>query len=447
MPRERNDKRDSDVDAVLERAATQFGTPVYVIDAGAVSSSAEEVEAAFPAPWVRQYSLKANDLPAVVEIVASRGWGANVVSSGEWSQAREAGVANASVTFEGIGKTDGELAQAAQTAVRRDPLRWLALESRAEARQLEAAARAARLGERGLPPLDVLLRLNPQVRPATIPALAVGTGSSKFGMHETEIASLVRDWQRSVALRVRGIHVHVGSDLRDVGAWVDAGRQAVRLLATISAWAPHADTVDFGGGFPLSGSGAPSPAQFHDALAGALEAAGLDWPAVRAVEPGRYLVGAAGWLVSTVLHSRPRAPWAQQVVLDAGMTELIRPALYGSRHAVNAITAGVVPAADVPAPDHLLQTAVEGPVCESTDSFGVHSLPLLQRGDLVAIEGAGAYAASFTSRYNGRPQPPEVMAWPDGSLQLCHRAAIAAREMPLSPQLVERPRPIELRPA
>jgi diaminopimelate decarboxylase len=445
MPRERNDKRDRDVDAVLERAATQFGTPVYVIDAGAVTSAAEEVEAAFPAPWVRQYSLKANDLPAVVEILASRGWGANVVSSGEWSQARQAGVADASVTFEGIGKTDAELAQAAQTAARRDALRWLALESRAEARQLEAAARAARLGERGSPPLDVLLRLNPQVRPATIPALAVGTGSSKFGMHETEIAALARDWQRNTALRVRGIHVHVGSDLRDVGAWVDAGVQAVRLLATISAWAPDADTVDFGGGFPLSGSGAPPPAQFHDALEAALEAAGLDCPAVRAVEPGRYLVGAAGWLVSSVLHSRARAPWAQQVVLDAGMTELIRPALYGSRHAVSAITTD----ADVGLPGHdgLLETAVEGPVCESTDSFGVHGLPLLQRGDLVAIEGAGAYAASFTSRYNGRPQPPEVMAWPDGSLQLCHRAAIAAREMPQSPHFVEPPRPIELRPA
>jgi len=436
MPPERNDKRDRGVDAVLEHAAVQFGTPVYVIDASAVTASAEEVEAAFASPWLRQYSLKANDLPAVVEILAARGWGANVVSLGEWGQAREARVADSSVTFEGIGKSDAELEEAVQAAALGDPLRWLALESQAEAAQLDAAARAARLGERGRPPLDVLLRLNPQVQPETMPGLAVGTGSSKFGMHETEIASLVRDRLGGKALRVRGIHVHVGSDLRDVGALVSAGVQAVRLLTTISAWAPDADTVDFGGGFPLAGSGVPRPAQFHDALATALEAEGLEWPDVRAVEPGRYLVGAAGWLVSSVLHSRPRAPWSQQVVLDAGMTELIRPALYGSRHAVRALGLDGV-AAD----DELLDTAVEGPVCESTDSFGVHALPRLQRGDLVAIEGAGAYAASFTSRYNGRPQPPEVLAWPDGSLQLCARASIAAREAP------HPPRPLELRPA
>ena len=187
-----------------------------------------------------------------------------------------------------------------------------------------------------------------------------------------------------------------------------------------------ADTVDFGGGFPLSGPGAPTPAQFHDALAEGLEKEGLPWPAVCAVEPGRYLVGAAGWLVSSVLHSRPRAAYAQQVVLDAGMTELIRPALYGSRHAVRALRSG-------PGPDALLDTAVEGPVCESTDTFGMHSLPSLRRGDLVAIEGAGAYAASFTSRYNGRPQPTEVMVWPDGSLQRCDRAPVPLRDVHGSP--------------
>jgi diaminopimelate decarboxylase len=154
------------------------------------------------------------------------------------------------------------------------------------------------------------------------------------------------------------------------------------------------------------------------------------------VEPGRYLVGGAGWLVSSVLHSRPRSPHAQQVVLDAGMTELIRPALYGSRHAVRALTRG-------PGRGGLLDTAVEGPVCESTDTFGAHPLPPLRRGDLVGIEGAGAYAASFTSRYNGRPPPPEVMVWPDGTLQLCDRAAVPAREV----QRPRSPRRPELRPA
>jgi diaminopimelate decarboxylase len=436
MPQERNETRDRAVNAHLERAAAQFGTPVYVVDAETISWSAAEVEAAFPAPWIRQYSLKANDLPAVMSILAERGWGANIVSSGEWSSARHADVPNPEVTFEGIGKSDAELAMAVQSAARHEPLRWLALESLAEARQLDFTAQGAHLGERGVPPLDVLLRLNPQVHPETSAELAVGASTSKFGMLEAEIRSVVAQTQGSGALRVRGIHVHVGSNLRDVEAWASAGVQAVRLLAEIAPHAESADTVDFGGGFPLSGPGAPTPAQFHDALAEGLENEGLPWPAVCAVEPGRYLVGAAGWLLSSVLHSRPRGGHAQQVVLDAGMTELIRPALYGSRHAVRALRRG-------PGPDDVLDTAVEGPVCESTDSFGTHSLPTLQRGDLVAIEGAGAYAASFTSRYNGRPQPAEVVVWPDGSLQRCDRAPLPLRDV----QALPRSRRTGLKPA
>jgi diaminopimelate decarboxylase len=435
MPQERNETRDRGVDAVLEQAATQFGTPVYVLDAETVASRAAEIEAAFPAPWIHQYSLKANDLPAVVSLLAERGWGANVVSSGEWSAAREADVANSAVTFEGIGKSDAELVQAVQSAARRSPLRWLAVESPEEAHQLDRAATAAHLGQHGLPPLDVLLRLNPEVRPETTPGLAVGASSSKFGMHAEEILALVRGGQRGPGIRIRGIHVHVGSDLRDVGAWVNAGVHAVRLLTELSATVDSADTVDFGGGFPLSSQDAPSPGRFHEALDDALREAGLAWPAVRAVEPGRYLVGGAGWLVSSVLHARPRVPYAQQVVLDAGMTELIRPALYGSHHAVRVLTGR----RDGDAVD----TAVEGPVCESTDSFGTHSLPPLRRGDLVGIEGAGAYAASFTSRYNGRPPPPEVMVWPDGSLQLCDRAPVPGREV----RGARSPRRPELRPA
>lgn len=403
----------------LVEAATRFGTPLYLLDAVSLAWSAAQVETAFPDPWIRQYSLKANDLPAVVTQLAERGWGANVVSSGEWQHAAAAGVADHAVTFEGIGKTDAELDLAVQTAERGTPLRWLALESADEAHQLVESADRARLGRDGRPALDVLLRLNPQVEPETLPVLAVGARTSKFGMDRAEIMALVQEDLGRHGLLVRGIHVHAGSDLRDVAAWAAAGASAVRLLRDISSYVDNADTVDFGGGFPLAAPGAPTPAQFHAALVSAVEAEGLAMPARRAVEPGRYLVGSAGWLVSRVLHSRHREPHRHQVVLDAGMTELIRPALYGSRHGVHALHD------DPPAGAELRDTAVEGPVCESTDSFGSHPLPPLQRGDLVAIEDAGAYAGSFTSRYNGRPQPTEVVRWPDGSLHRGERPAVS----------------------
>jgi diaminopimelate decarboxylase len=177
--------------------------------------------------------------------------------------------------------------------------------------------------------------------------------------------------------------------------------------------------VDFGGGFPLAVAAAPTPAQFRDALTVALGEAGLDLPPRPAIEPGRYLVGAAGWLVASVLHTRAGPARSQQVVLDAGMTEFIRPALYGSRHPVHVLRTGGGNGAD------RLPTALEGPVCESTDSFGSYLLPPLRRGDLVAIGQAGAYGASFTSRYNGRPPPPEALLHPDGSLERCGRPPIA----------------------
>lgn len=409
----------------LRLAAKRFGTPVYVIDMDAVNRAAADLERVF-AGWTLQYSLKANDLPAVVSALAARGWGANVVSTGEWSYARSAGVTNDLVTFEGIGKTDAHLEYAVAQAAAGQPPRWLAVESAQEVGRLLEFADRYRLGHDGRPPIDMLIRLNPQVRPETRDEFAVGTRTSKFGMDRDEALSVAAVTSGS-GVRLRGVHVHVGSDLHDVIAWAEAGERAVRMLTELSPYADKVDTVDFGGGFPLAGAG-PSPSSFLRALLTALRDGGLSLPGRPAIEPGRYLVGGAGWLVSRVLHARARRPVAQQVVLDAGMTELIRPALYGSRHPVHALSfngsaSGGPVNAGVLYPS-LLDTAVEGSVCESTDTFGIHSLPRMDRGDLVVIESAGAYAASFTSRYNGRPQPAEVALCPDGSLQLCERPGI-----------------------
>jgi diaminopimelate decarboxylase len=249
----------------------------------------------------------------------------------------------------------------------------------------------------------------------------VGSAASKFGMTAEEIRALLRSGPLDggvldgPGLRLRGIQVHTGSDLHDIVAWADAGLRATQLLAEAAERFPHADTVDFGGGFPLPGPDTPRPAEFRAALMGALDGSGLDLPARVAIEPGRYLVGDAGWLVTSVLHSRPARDGGQAMaVLDAGMTEFIRPALYGSYHAAHALQATGTPRL----------TSLEGPVCESTDTLGSHRLPPLRRGDHVAIERAGAYSASFTSRYNGRPAPAEVLHWPDGSLERCHRPEI-----------------------
>lgn len=411
----------------LAGAARRYGTPLYVTDVSSIASAAGALRDAFPDPWIRSYSLKANDVPAVVERVGRLGLGANVVSRGEWSVARRAGIPNERTTLEGIGKGDGELLAAVEAAAAGRPLRWVALESGDETARLRELAERAGLGRSSHPALDVLLRLNPEVVPETHAGLAVGAAASKFGMTDTELGAAVESAGGGHgALRPRGVHLHVGSQLGAVDAWRDAVRRGLALLALLRGSLASFDTLDVGGGFPVAPIGTPSPTperfarELPDLIAAVPPARR---PARLAVEPGRFLVARSGWLVASVLHARERD--GRLVVIDAGMTELIRPALYGARHDVVALTSLGRPVLH----ETLARSRagegdpvrVEGPICESTDHLGSHRLPPLRRGDLVAIRDAGAYAASLGSRYNGRPRPPQVLLEPDGRLVLGRR--------------------------
>ena len=406
----------------LRAAARRFGTPLFVTDIATLDAACAAVREAFPDPIVRHYSVKANDVPAVIAEVAARGYGANVVSRGEWALARRAGLANDRITLEGVGKTPADLRAAARAAADGSPLRWVAIESPEEAEALAAAIRRTRRA--GLR-LDVLYRLNPDVAPETHAGLAVGSGAAKFGMTETEIgAAIEAGGGPDGPLRPRGIHLHVGSQLGAVDAWRDAVRKALALAALWRGSIGAFDTVDLGGGFPVlpADQPAPTPQRFARELPAALETVPADRRPTRlAIEPGRALVARAGWLVARVLHVRDRG--GRQVVLDAGMTELIRPALYGARHPIVALTSlgRAVEQAEGPASRRLEPARVEGPICESTDSLGTHDLPPLRRGDLVAIADAGAYAASLASAYNGRPRPPQVVRGNDGTLMVGRR--------------------------
>ena len=313
-----------------------------------------ELRAAFPDPWIRQYSVKANDVPAIIALAAKAATaGANAVSRGEWALATRAGLPNAAITLEGIGKSQADLRAAVRAAAEGSPLRWVAVESESELEALAALARRAGLGEHDRPPIDVLFRLNPDVAPETHAGLAVGSGGSKFGMTEAEVAAAL-DVARAAgpAVRPRGIHLHVGSQLGAIDAWRDAVRRALATLALLRGNEPDLDTLDLGGGFPVGPLGEPSPrpARFAREVPALLDAIPADRRPTRlAIEPGRFLVARAGWLVARVLHVRDRD--GRQVVLDAGMTELIRPALYGARHAVVALTSLGAPIDEPRPPD------------------------------------------------------------------------------------------------
>ena len=445
----------------LRRAGARFGTPVQVTDVVTLEASAAAVRAAFPDPWLRAFSVKANDVAGIVARICDLGFDANVVSRGEWAVARRAGLGNERITLEGVGKTDADLRAAWAAAAAGAPPRWIAIESPDEAEALVRiagrpldrgrSAVAGGGGRRSRPRLDVLFRLNPEVTPETQRELAVGAGGSKFGMAADELSAAVELVASEPALEPRGIHLHVGSQLRAVDAWRDAVRRGLALLALLGGTRPQFDTLDVGGGFPVLplGDGAPDPARFARELPALLATIPADRrPKRLAIEPGRALVARAGFLVARVLHVRDRG--GRQIVLDTGMAELIRPALYDAWHEVVALTSlgrpvepatGVAPPGRVASMPGQAGTAagpataggdldparVEGPICESTDHLGEHLLPPLRRGDLVAIRDAGAYSASLASTYNGRPRPPQLIVEKDGSLALVRRRGTIGR--------------------
>jgi diaminopimelate decarboxylase len=339
----------------------------------------------------------------------------SAVSGGELVLATRAGVGPARIVLEGVGKTDRDLRAAARMAAARTPLLWVSLES-AE----DAAALAARMSGTGTRQ-DVLVRVNPAVAPETIGSLAVGAPSSKFGVLPEELPSVIEaGGGPNGPLRWRGIHLHVGSQLGAVDAWRSAFRVGLRLLELQRAELTDFDTLDAGGGFPVAYDGedgsVPAPAVFAEAAQTELEQLpATARPRRLAVEPGRAVVAGCGWLVGRVLHVRRREP--PIVVLDTGMTELIRPALYGAVHPMVALSSlGKAVEGDGPA----ALVRMDGPVCESTDTLGSAWLPPMERGDLVAIGMTGAYGSSMFSTYNGRPRPAEA-ALDDDRLTLLRR--------------------------
>jgi diaminopimelate decarboxylase len=408
-------------------AAARYGTPLYLYDLDRLRLDARAVVAAFPDPWLRLYALKANGLPALVREFCGLGFGASAVSGGELSLAGRAAIPAEQTCLEGIGKSVADLRRAVRLAASGTPLLWVSLESAEEAAALAALTARARPRIR----LDVLVRVNPGVQPETHGSLAVGASDSKFGVLPEELGELITAGGGPHGpLRWRGIHLHVGSQLGAVDAWRSAFRLGLRLLALNRASLPDFDTLDAGSGFPVDfgvAGAVPGVARFADEAAAELAAVPVEArPARLAVEPGRAVVAGSGWIVARVLHVREREP--RLVVLDAGMTELIRPALYGAEHPFQALTSLGRPVDAVVSGDGLTRldaslptVRVDGPICESTDRLGMARLPPLQRGDLVAIGVAGAYGSSMAGTYNGRPRPPEV-AWDvAGDLRLLRR--------------------------
>jgi diaminopimelate decarboxylase len=373
----------------LTSIALETGTPVYVYSAGTIRARYRALDEAFGAwPHAIHYALKANSSLAIARLLHGLGSGADANSVWEIELAGRAGFAPADVVFTGVGKSPAELECAAALG-----LKAINVESAGELARLEAIAiRTSRV-------VRVAIRVNPDIDARSHPHISTGLRSNKFGVALDDARALFASLPARPAVKLVAIHVHVGSQITSLDPIARAARTLAALAAEARAQGAALEYLDVGGGLGISYDGRDTPAM--DAYASALVEAVRDTGLPLVVEPGRAIVGPAGVLLARVVDVKPRDATSEFAVLDAGMTELLRPALYGAYHAIEPVS---------PRGGPLRHYEIVGPVCESSDVVGRdRRLPELRAGDLLAIRDAGAYGAAMASNYNRRPLPPEVM--------------------------------------
>jgi diaminopimelate decarboxylase len=373
----------------LAAIAAAEGTPVYVYSAALLRERYRAIDAAFGGyPHTLHYALKANSTLAISRLLRELGSAVDANSIWEIDVARKAGFEPQQIVFTGVGKSPEELERAVALG-----LKAINVESAGELDRLEAIA--TRLGRAA----RVAVRVNPDIDAKSHPHISTGLKINKFGVPLDAARALLETLKTRPALALVAIHVHVGSQITSIEPLRKAAALAADVSLELQGRGFPLEYVDLGGGLGVSydGSAVPSVEDYVAALVGEVRRTSL--PIV--VEPGRAIAAPAGALVARVIDVKPRTAASDFIIIDAGMTELMRPALYGAFHRIE-------PVAGPETGD--CHYEIVGPVCESTDVVGRdRMLPRLAAGDLVAIRDAGAYGAVMASNYNRRPLPPEVL--------------------------------------
>lgn len=376
----------------LEPIAAELGTPCYVYSAPAIRARYRELDAAFAGhPHAIHYALKANSTLAIVRLLRGLGAHADANSGGEIDVALRAGFAAGEIVFTGVGKTTGEIERAVGLG-----LKAINAESFGEMDRIDRIARA--LGTRA----RVAVRINPDIDAMSHPGISTGRKTNKFGVAIEDARAMCREMATRGGLQVVGLHVHVGSQITKLEPLKRAAESLVRLAAELEDDGVSIEHLDVGGGLGISydGGSVPTAAEYAAAVLPVIKASGRSL----VLEPGRVIVGPAGVLLTRVVDMKPHSAGKTFVIADAGMTELLRPMLYGAYHAIEAVT---------PRGGSPIKADVVGPVCETTDTLGSdRELPPLEVGDLLAVRDTGAYGAAMGSNYNRRPFPPEVLVEP-----------------------------------
>lgn len=399
-------------DVPVRALAQHYGTPLWVYSRRAILDRLGELQQAFaPAEPLICYSIKSNANLAICRLVQSAGAGFDVTSGGELFRALKSGGIGRRIVFAGAGKTDDEIRYGLDAEVL-----MFNVES---AQELAAIARIAAEKNRIA---SVALRVNPDVDPKTHQKTTTGKKGTKFGLDWDTVAAIAEGMVGQKHVVLRGIHMHLGSPILSSDPYQAALARAAPLIDALRHQGHKIDYLNVGGGFGISyrGNEAPPAAAFAEVILPAVRAAGCRL----ILEPGRFVVGNAGILVSRVIYTK-ESGGRRFVIQDAAMNDLIRPALYDSYHRIWPVR----PAEGFPAPPADFQTEVPGtqvcdvvgPVCESGDILARdRALPPMKSGDLLAVFSAGAYGMAMSSNYNGRLRAAEVMV-DGGSHRLVRR--------------------------
>ncbi|HEY6363125.1 MAG TPA: diaminopimelate decarboxylase [Vicinamibacterales bacterium] len=373
----------------VQSIVDQVGTPVYVYSARAIREAYRAIDDAFADyPHAIHYALKANSTLALVRLLKAMGSRADANSGGEVQVALRAGFTAGEIVFTGVGKTRAEIDFAIASGVG-----TINAESAGELDRIAEAARAQRRDAR------VALRVNPDIDARSHPNISTGLRTDKFGVPLQDARAIYRDRRGLAGLRFAGVHVHIGSQITTAEPLRRAAEALVSLALELADDGFALEHVDVGGGLgiPYEGRTMITATEYAAAVVPELRRAGI--PVV--LEPGRAVVGRSGALVARVVDTKRYPDGRRFAVLDAGMTELMRPALYGSYHRIVAVR---------PRPAAESTWDVVGPVCESSDVFARdRPLPPIEVNDLLAVLDTGAYGAVMASNYNRRMLAPEVL--------------------------------------
>jgi len=375
-------------DVPLARIARAYGTPCYVYSRAAVESNFRAFDAALAGlPHLVCYAMKANGNLALLDLLARAGCGFDIVSGGELARVLAAGADPAKVVFSGVGKREDEMRAALEAGIH-----CFNVESAAELDRL--AATAAAIGRTA----PVSFRVNPDVDPRTHPYISTGLKENKFGVAFEDAIPLYRKAAALPSIAVRGIDMHIGSQIVELDPYREATAKLLDLVDRLAREGIRIAHVDLGGGLGIRYRDETPVAL--DAFAAMLRELFAGRRETLVFEPGRRLVGDAGMLLTSVLYLKPGGA-RDFAIVDAAMNDLLRPALYDAWHPVHAVRPSSA--------GSRRRWDIVGPVCESAD-FLAHERDLaLAEGDLLAIGAAGAYAMAMSSNYNARPRACEVV--------------------------------------